>query len=114
MSFTAQINTVIKTDAGDLVTGLSQFSGLTAKSEFDKILPAGTFDFAPWIANFPAGLKGILIVSYDSNFTLSVDGINFSVRKYKQFLVQVDDVGVQALQITLSAQSRVQFFAVGA
>ena len=114
MSFIAQINAIIKTDAGDLVAGLNQFSGLTAKKEFDAILPAGTFDFAPFLANFPAGLKGIVIVSYDSNFTLSVDGINFSLRKYKQFLVQNDDVGVQALQITLSAQSRVQFMAVGA
>ena len=113
MSFTAQINTSIKTDAGSNLDGLAQFSGLTAKKDFDAILPAGTFDFAPFLANFPAGLKGIQIVAQDSNFTLSVDGINFSTRKYKQFLVQVDDVGVQALVITLSAQSRVQFMAVG-
>lgn len=113
MSFTAQLNTHIKTDNGSDVAVLNQFTGLTAKKEFDAILPAGTFDFAPYLANFPAGLKGILIASYESNFTVTLDGTNFSIRKYKQFFVQVDDVGVQALQITLSAQSRVTFIAVG-
>ena len=103
----------IQTNDGYNVQNTAQFLGLTAKEQFDVILPAGTFDFSPYLANFPNGIKGILIIAQDAHFLLSVDGVNFSAISYKMFLVQVDTPGTQALKITLAAQSRVQFIAVG-
>ena len=113
MPFTATIQSSIKTDDGCTTASSLQVSALTAKSSFDEIIPAGTFDFAPYLANFPAQIQGILIIAFDAGFTVSVDGSNFSTRKYKQFLVQVADTGVQALKIVLAVASRVQFIAVG-
>lgn len=113
MAFTATLAASIKTDDGCGVANSIQIAALTAKSIFDKVLPVGTFDLAPFLADMPVQVHGIIIIATNGTFLLSIDGSNFGTRKFSQFFVQVGDAGTMPCKITLSAQTRVQFMAVG-
>jgi hypothetical protein len=113
MPFTATLQSLIKTDDGCTTAGSLQVSSLTAKSSFDEIIPAGVLDLAPYLANFPVQIQGVIIIATNGNFTVSVDGSNFSTRKFSMFFVQVADSGAFPLKITVTAQCRIQFMAVG-
>lgn len=113
MPFIATLQASIKTDDGFNVSGSLQVPQLTAKSVFDEIIPAGTVDLAPYLANMPVQVQGVLIIATNASFLISLDGSNFSTRKFSQFYVQVADPGTCPFKITLAAQARIQFMAVG-
>jgi hypothetical protein len=113
MAFTATLAASIKTDDGCGVSNSIAIASLTAKSIFDKILPIGTLDLAAYLADIPVQVHGIIIIATNGSFTISLDGTTFSIRKFSQFFVQVGDPGTMPLKITLTAQTRVQFMAVG-
>lgn len=113
MAFTATLAASIKTDDGCGVANSVQIAALTSKSIFDKIIPVGTLDLAPYLADMPVQVHGIIILATNANFTVSLDGTTFSTRKFSQFYVQVGDAGLMPLKIILTAQARIQFMAVG-
>lgn len=113
MAFTATLAASIKTDDGCAVTSSIAIAALTAKSVFDKILASGTFDLAPYLADMPVQVQGVIIIATNGSFLVSIDGSNFGTRKFAQFYVQIADPGTMPLKITLSAQTRIQFMAVG-
>lgn len=113
MAFTATLAASIKTDDSCAVANSVAIAALTAKSIFDKVLPSGTLDLAPYLADMPVQVHGIIIIATNGTFLISLDGVNFSTRKFSQFFVQVGDAGAMPCMITLSAQTRIQFMAVG-
>lgn len=114
MPFTATLAASIKTDDGFTTAGSLQITQLTTKSIFDEIVPMGTLDLAPYLANMPVQVQGVIIIATNGNFLISLDGSNFSTRKFSQFFVQVGDPGAMPCKITLAAPTRIQFMAVGA
>lgn len=113
MPFIATLQTSIKTDDGFTQSGSLQIGQLTAKAVFDEIIPIGTLDLAPYLANMPVQVQGVQIIATNGSFLLSLDGSNFSTRKFSQFFVQVADPGSMPCKITLAAPTRIQFMAVG-
>lgn len=113
MPFTATLQALIKTDDGCTTSGSLQVSSLTAQSRFDEIIPAGILDLSPYLANMPVQIQGVIVIATNGTFTVSLDGSNYSTRKFSQFYATVGDSGALPLKINITAQCRIQFMAVG-
>ncbi len=112
MAFDAVVTASIKTSDPRTLESLTQLQALKGQGFVERVLPAGTHDLSPHLANI-ANLKAIMVEALDSDFLVSLDGTNFGPRKHKVLLFSVTDSGVQPLQITLTAESRVRLAAVG-
>ena len=111
MAFNTVINfSMIASDGGS--AAIAKTIAANEKALFDHVFVPGTHNLSSFLAQLNQ-VKALFLAAEVADFVYSLDGVNFSPRRYRTIYLDTADAGVTTLLITLTQQTRVQLFAIG-